>query len=53
MSAVQINKITKGSKNTFSFEQTHLIPSYLIALAVGDLRYQKIGKRTGVVSEPS
>ena len=29
------------------------IPSYLIALAVGDLRFQALGDRTGVWTEPS
>ena len=29
------------------------IPSYLIALAVGDLDFQAISKRTGVWAEPS
>lgn len=29
------------------------IPPYLIALAVGDLQFQAIGKRTGVWAEPS
>ncbi len=29
------------------------IPSYLIALAVGDLAFEKLGDRTGVYAEPS
>ncbi len=29
------------------------IPSYLIALAVGDLEFQSLGERTGVWAEPS
>ena len=29
------------------------IPSYLIALAVGDLSFESIGRRTGVYAEPS
>ena len=32
---------------------TRAIPSYLIAIAVGDLRFRPMGKRTGVYTEPS
>lgn len=35
------------------FEMKQAIPSYLIALAVGDLVFRPIGKRTGVYAEPS
>lgn len=35
----------------FSIEQP--IPSYLMALAVGDLEFKALGPRTGVVAEPS
>ena len=38
---------------TFHFRQPQLIPPYLIALAVGDLTFQSLGKRTGVWAEPS
>ena len=37
----------------FRFVMHQPIPSYLIALAVGDLAFQPIGKRTGVWAEPS
>lgn len=37
----------------YSFRMTQPIPSYLIALAVGDLSFKPLGKRTGVYSEPS
>ena len=37
----------------YSFEMKHAIPSYLIAIAVGDLKFQSLGSRTGVYSEPS
>lgn len=36
----------------YSFRMTQPIPSYLIALAVGDLSFQSLGARTGVYSEP-
>ena len=29
------------------------MPSYLIAIAVGDLEYRSTGNRTGVIAEPS
>lgn len=35
----------------FNFEMPQPIPSYLIALAVGDLEFQSIGKRTGIYAE--
>jgi leukotriene-A4 hydrolase len=37
----------------YSFKMTKPIPSYLIAIAVGDITFQSLGKRTGVYTEPS
>jgi aminopeptidase N len=37
----------------YSFDMPQPIPSYLIALAVGDLEFSAISKRTGVWTEPS
>jgi leukotriene A-4 hydrolase/aminopeptidase len=37
----------------YRFTMTKAIPSYLIAIAVGDLQFRSLGKRTGVFSEPS
>ena len=37
----------------YNFEMTEPVPSYLIALAVGDLQFRSLGKRTGVFAEPS
>lgn len=37
----------------FHFVMPQAIPSYLIALAVGDLAFQKLSDRTGVWAEPS
>jgi leukotriene-A4 hydrolase len=42
-----------ASPGEFRFEMKQPIPSYLIALAVGDLRFQALGERTGVWTEPS
>lgn len=36
----------------YSFTMRQPIPSYLIALAVGDLSFRSLGPRTGVYSEP-
>jgi leukotriene A-4 hydrolase/aminopeptidase len=36
----------------YSFRMRQAIPSYLIALAVGDLRFRSLGPRTGVYAEP-
>lgn len=35
----------------YSFKMSNPIPSYLIALAVGDLAFKPLGKRTGVYAE--
>jgi len=37
----------------YSFEMNEPIPSYLMALAVGDIAYQSTGPRTAVYCEPS
>ncbi|HEX6571488.1 MAG TPA: M1 family metallopeptidase [Steroidobacteraceae bacterium] len=37
----------------FRFRMPQPIPSYLLALAVGDLAFESIGRRTGVWAEPS
>jgi leukotriene-A4 hydrolase len=42
-----------GADKEHVFEMKEAIPSYLIALAVGDLEFRPLGKRTGVWAEPS
>lgn len=37
----------------YSFRMAQPIPSYLIALAVGDLSFRSMGRRTAVYAEPS
>jgi leukotriene A-4 hydrolase/aminopeptidase len=37
----------------YRFRMQQAIPSYLIALAVGDLQFKSLGPRTGVYAEPS
>jgi leukotriene-A4 hydrolase len=36
----------------FSYSNTIAMPSYLIAIAIGDLARKQIGSRTGVITEP-
>ncbi len=50
MSAARSESTEPG---VFKFSMTQPIPSYLIALAVGDLQFQKIGPRTGIWAEPA
>lgn len=42
-----------STHNAFKFENKIKMPSYLIAIAVGDLEYRSLDKRTGVITEPS
>lgn len=50
MSATNDPKNPRGGEHRFEMKQA--VPPYLIALAVGDLRFQAIGERTGVYAEP-
>jgi leukotriene A-4 hydrolase/aminopeptidase len=40
-------------KGIFRFRMPQAIPSYLIAIAIGDLAFRKMSDRTGVWAEPS
>lgn len=46
------NSTTRDSIGCYHFEMMQPIPAYLIALAVGDLRYHKLSNNTGVYAEP-
>jgi aminopeptidase N len=46
------NPKAKSADGEYHFEMKQKIPAYLIAIAVGDLTYTKLGKRCGVYSEP-
>jgi aminopeptidase N len=47
-------RVEQGARpGEFFFSMQQPIPSYLIALAVGDLKFQAVGDRTGVWTEPS
>lgn len=46
------NPQKKSSNGIYQFKQPHAIPSYLMALAVGDLQFKAVDNRTGVYAEP-
>lgn len=47
------NPQEKTEDGIYNFEMSQPIPSYLMALAVGDLEFRPIGRRTGIYAEPS
>ena len=47
------NSKNKARTGDYTFEMKQPIPAYLIALAVGDIAYRPLSKRTGVYAEPS
>lgn len=49
MSAENPTELTKDGN--YHFEMRQAIPSYLIALAVGDISFRKVDERTGVYAE--
>jgi leukotriene-A4 hydrolase len=46
------NPKKKSEDGSYHFEMQQKIPAYLIAIAVGDLTYTKLGSRSGIYSEP-
>ncbi|MCX6352970.1 MAG: M1 family metallopeptidase, partial [Bacteroidetes bacterium] len=46
------NPQQKSADGVYSFKQVQAIPSYLMALAVGDIEFKSIDARTGVYAEP-
>jgi len=47
------NSTTRSSDGVYTFRMQQPIPSYLLALAVGDIDFRSTGKRSGVYAEPS
>lgn len=47
------NSQTDGRAGDYSFVMSRKIPPYLIAIAVGDLRFRQLGNRAGVYAEPA
>lgn len=46
------NPQEKNTEGVYSFRQPNAIPSYLMALAVGDMEFKAVDERTGVYAEP-
>ncbi len=51
MSAENPQQVVPGGQYSFRMDQP--IPSYLMALAVGDIRFKAVGSRTGVYAVPT
>jgi hypothetical protein len=47
------NPQQRSKDNTYHFTMDKPIPSYLVALAVGDFAFKSLGPRTGVYTEPA
>jgi leukotriene A-4 hydrolase/aminopeptidase len=47
------NPTTKNADGIYRFKMPEPIPSYLLALAVGDLEFRALGPRAGVYAEPA
>ena len=47
------NPTEKNAEGIYHFQMPQKIPSYLMALGVGDLEFRSLGPRTGVYVEPS
>ena len=47
------NPQAKNETGVYEFTMKQPIPSYLLALAVGDLKFKELGPRSGVYAEPS
>ena len=45
--------VYNATHNVASFHCAIPIPNYLMAIAVGDLVYRSLGRRVGVITEPS
>jgi len=46
------NPIEKNEKGEYHFEMKQPIPSYLIAIAIGNLEYKSLGENCGIYAEP-
>ncbi|MFL6290995.1 MAG: M1 family metallopeptidase, partial [Thermoanaerobaculia bacterium] len=47
------NPTQKNAEGVYQFKMPQRIPSYLLALAVGDLEFRPLGPRAGVYAEPN
>ncbi|WP_182376867.1 M1 family metallopeptidase [Nocardioides sp. WS12] len=53
MALMSAENPVERTDGTYTFAMPQPVPSYLIALAVGDLEFREIGGRSGVYAEPS
>ncbi len=47
------NPMEVSEDGIYRFQMAQPVPAYLLALAVGDLKFQSLGTRSGVYAEPS
>jgi leukotriene A-4 hydrolase/aminopeptidase len=47
------NPQTRNESGTYTFSMEQPIPSYLLALTIGDISFKAISERTGIYAEPS
>lgn len=47
------NPFQRNDSGSYTFKMDQPIPSYLLALAAGDLQFQEISSRAGIYAEPS
>ena len=52
MAAEPMGTERMGKSTLYKFTMRQPIPSYLFALAVGDIQFREIGSRTGIYAEP-
>ena len=53
MSAIEQDGLQgMDGQSSFEFSQKVAVPSYVIALVVGDLQTKKVGDRVNVITEP-
>jgi leukotriene-A4 hydrolase len=45
-------ELLNSTHKAYYFDNKIKMPSYLIAIAVGDLEYRSLGNRVGVITEP-
>lgn len=53
MALMSAENPVERTDGTYHFAMPQPVPSYLIALAVGDLEFRELGARSGVYAEPS
>jgi leukotriene-A4 hydrolase len=47
------NPMQKNATGVYNFEMKQQIPSYLMALSVGDMVFREVGPQTGIYAEPA